>query len=95
MSGIALGIAAVLVAVLSVYLLACVAAALPFARVLPLRSLLILPGIIAVYHVAYGLGFLSGILKFALRRSASPAPSTFFHRFNPMNLTMPASPSNC
>ena len=78
MSGIAFALSVALAAVLFFYVLACIAASLPFAGSLPWRSFVILPGIIAVYHFAYGLGFLSGILKFALRRSAAPAPSRFF-----------------
>jgi glycosyltransferase involved in cell wall biosynthesis len=45
------------------YLLACAAAALPFASTLDTRTLLILPAVMAIHHVAYGLGFLAGLLR--------------------------------
>src|SRR6202521_3356990 len=61
MNTVASGIAAALATGLGVCFLACVASALPFARSLDRRALLILPGVIAVYHVAYGLGFLIGV----------------------------------
>jgi succinoglycan biosynthesis protein ExoA len=73
-SGTAVALSAALVIELSVYALACVAASLPFARSLHWRSLLMLPAVMAVYHMAYGLGFLGGIF----RRSGGSAPSRFF-----------------
>jgi glycosyltransferase involved in cell wall biosynthesis len=78
MSAVAVGIGTALAAGLSVYFLACVAAALLFARVLNWRTLLILPGVIAVYHVAYGLGFLTGVLKFAMSGSCVAAQARLF-----------------
>jgi succinoglycan biosynthesis protein ExoA len=48
---------------LAIYLLACVAAAAPRARSLDPRVLVMVPGVIAVYHFAYGLGFLMGVLR--------------------------------
>jgi len=63
---------------LLVYLLVCAASTLPFTRSLEPRALLILPGVIAVYHVAYGLGFLIGVLKFTGRGSGGIAPSRLF-----------------
>jgi len=69
---------ATLAAGLSVYFLACVAAALPLAHSLDPLAVLILPGVIAVYHVAYGLGFLCGILTLARREPGSAAPARFF-----------------
>ena len=63
---------------LGVYLVACFAAALPFARTLEWRSFLILPGVMAVYHIAYGLGFLTGILTLARRSSEEAAPDRLF-----------------
>jgi succinoglycan biosynthesis protein ExoA len=48
---------------LSVYFLACVAAAGRLARTVDLRVLLLVPGVMAVYHFAYGLGFLLGVLN--------------------------------
>ncbi len=75
---LAIATGAALAAGLSVYFLACVAAALPFARSLDPVALVILPGVIAVYHFAYGLGFLCGILKLARRESGAVAPARFF-----------------
>jgi hypothetical protein len=42
--------------------LAFIAAAVTFSGPLEWRARLILPGVIAVYHVAYGLGFLIGVM---------------------------------
>jgi succinoglycan biosynthesis protein ExoA len=78
MNTVASWIAASLATGLFVYLLACAASTLPFARSLELRALLILPGVIAVYHVAYGLGFLIGVFKFAGRGSGGIAPTRLF-----------------
>jgi succinoglycan biosynthesis protein ExoA len=75
---VAIEIGAAAAAGLAVYFLACVAATLPFARSLDSRALVILPGVIAVYHIAYGLGFLCGILKLAGRESSAAAPARFF-----------------
>jgi succinoglycan biosynthesis protein ExoA len=77
-STFAIVIGAALATGLSVYFLACVAAALPFARSLDWRSLLILPVVMAVYHVAYGLGFLAGMLKLTRRASGESAPDRLF-----------------
>ncbi len=77
-STLAIGLSATLAAGLSVYVLACVAAALPFARSLDWRALLILPGVMAVYHIAYGLGFLTGVLKLAKRTPEGAAPDRLF-----------------
>jgi len=78
MNTVASGIAASLATGLFVYLLACAASTLPFTRSLEPRALLILPGVIAVYHVAYGLGFLIGVLRFAGRPSGRIAPARLF-----------------
>lgn len=78
MSAVAVAISAALAAALSVYFLASVASALLFARSLNWRTLLILPGVIAVYHMAYGLGFLTGVLKFAVCGSGAAAPARLF-----------------
>jgi glycosyltransferase involved in cell wall biosynthesis len=77
-STFALAISAALAGGLSVYVLGCVAAALPFARSLDWRALLILPGVMAVYHISYGLGFLAGILKLTGRASEKAAPDRLF-----------------
>jgi succinoglycan biosynthesis protein ExoA len=44
---------------LTLYGFACLAAAVPYLGSLELPSLLALPGVIAIHHVAYGLGFLT------------------------------------
>jgi glycosyltransferase involved in cell wall biosynthesis len=74
----AAAIRAALAAELAIYFLACVAAALRFARSLDPAALLILPWVIAVYHTAYGLGFLGGMLKFAGPGSRTRAPGRAF-----------------
>ena len=58
-----------------IYSLACIASAMPFARALDPRALALVPCVTAAYHLAYGLGFLLGIL-----RPARPAsrPSGLF-----------------
>lgn len=75
---LAIALGAALATGLGVYILACVAAALPFARSLDWRALLILPGVMAVYHVAYGLGFLTGLIKLAKRTPEGAAPDPLF-----------------
>jgi len=70
--------AAVLSLELLVYLTACIAAAATFSGPLEWRARLILPGVIAVYHVAYGLGFLIGILTPAGGGLKTPRPRGFF-----------------
>ena len=64
-------------AALLAHLLASLASALRFADSLDLPVALILPGVIAVYHVAYGLGFLAAALAPAARSPEGP-PSRFF-----------------
>jgi len=63
---------------LILYALACLTAALPYVGALEWQSLLALPGVIAVHHIAYGLGFLMGLLQGAQSRGDSPQPSKFF-----------------
>ena len=75
---VAVATGAAVAAGLSIYFLACIAATLPFAHSLDPLALVMMPGVIAVYHIAYGLGFLSGILKLARRESGSAAPAAFF-----------------
>jgi glycosyltransferase involved in cell wall biosynthesis len=55
-----------------VYSLACLASAMPFARALDPRTLILVPCVTAAYHLAYGLGFLLGILRPA-RPAARPS----------------------
>jgi hypothetical protein len=43
-----------------------------------LPTLLALPVVIAVHHVAYGLGFLMGLLQGAQSGTTSPHPANFF-----------------
>jgi len=78
MDTVASGIAAALAIGLFVYLLACAASTLPFTRSLEPGALLILPGVVAVYHVAYGLGFLIGVFKFTGRGYGGIAPARLF-----------------
>lgn len=63
---------------LGVYLVASIIAALPYAGNLDPRTLLILPAVIAVYHVAYGVGFLMGIFSLGRRRPHGAAHSRLF-----------------
>jgi glycosyltransferase involved in cell wall biosynthesis len=63
---------------LAIYVLACVAAAGRFARTVDPRVLLLVPGVMAVFHFAYGLGFLIGVLKPADRRSSEEAQYSLF-----------------
>jgi succinoglycan biosynthesis protein ExoA len=69
---------AALSAELLVYLMACIAAAVTFCCRLEWRARLILPGVIAVYHVAYGLGFLIGIMTPARGGLRAPWSRGFF-----------------
>jgi succinoglycan biosynthesis protein ExoA len=62
---------------LAVYLLACAASTVPLARSLDPRALLIVPGVMAIYHFAYGLGFLIGLLNPAGRSSAASSGGLF------------------
>jgi len=78
-SGPAWLISAGLAIELLVYVVACVAAAVPFFGSLPLSSLLLLPVVIASYHVAYGLGFVIGLFKPATQvPEGEGAPAQFF-----------------
>ena len=63
---------------LSVYAAACAAASLQFVGCLPVRSQLVLPGVIATYHIAYGFGFLLGILRFTARGAGLDSPEGTF-----------------
>lgn len=64
---------------LLVYAVACAAATAPFFGSLPFTSLLVLPIVIASYHVAYGLGFLIGLIKPARQMpEGEAAPAQFF-----------------
>ena len=67
-----------LFAELVLYALACLVAALPFVHSLELPALLALPGVIAVHHLAYGLGFLMGLLSPPKAGSGKPQPARFF-----------------
>ncbi len=70
--------AAAVGAALAIYALACCVAATTFARRLNIRSLLLLPLVIGIYHVAYGLGFLAAICNLRRRPADSaPAPGYF------------------
>lgn len=78
MPGLAAAVGAVLAIGLTAYFAACTAAALPFARSLHPFSLLILPVVIAMYHVGYGFGFLFGILSWAANVGRAAAPNRVF-----------------
>ena len=71
-------IAGLLAVEISVYGAACVAAAIRCTRALDLAALVMVPGVIAVYHFAYGLGFLAGALDSAWPRSRKAAPARLF-----------------
>jgi glycosyltransferase involved in cell wall biosynthesis len=58
--------------------LAFIAAAVTFSGPLEWRARLILPGVIAVYHVAYGLGFLIGVMTPAGGGLRTSGPRGFF-----------------
>ncbi len=77
-SAAAIWVAAALGGELAAYALFCAAASLPFARSLDLPALLILPGVIAVYHVAYGLGFVLGVLRPIQSRTEETLPARLF-----------------
>jgi succinoglycan biosynthesis protein ExoA len=78
MHNVALAARAALGTELAVYILACVAATVPFARSLDPRALVMVPGVMAAYHLAYGLGFLIGVLQPTGRRSGETSPTGFF-----------------
>jgi hypothetical protein len=48
---------------LALYVAACLASALPLVGSLELSAVLAVPVVVAIHHVAYGLGFLAGLLK--------------------------------
>jgi glycosyltransferase involved in cell wall biosynthesis len=77
-STIAVWIGSALGTGLLVYVLACVGAAVRFARSLEMGALLLLPAVIALQHFAYGSGFLSGILDSLRAHSARVVPSEAF-----------------
>jgi len=78
MAALSGALAFTLSAVLTVYLLACMAAALPFAGRLDFKAFLLLPLVMSVYHLAYGAGFLAGLFRFARKRpGTNPAPRYF------------------
>lgn len=60
------------------YVSACLMAAAAFAHSLEWPALVVLPAVIAVYHVAYGLGFLLGMLRVMKRGSGSTGSARLF-----------------
>ena len=70
--------AVALLAELALYALACVAGAAAFAGSLDWRALLLLPAVIAVHQVAYGLGFLIALLRPSPRGPHAPAAARTF-----------------
>ena len=77
MRGVASMFCLVLAAELAIYLLACAGAALPFVRSTGPAAVLIVP-VIVVHHIAYGVGFLSGVCKLAGRAADAPPPGEAF-----------------
>lgn len=75
---IASGIAIALAIGLLAYAAGCITTALGFARSVHPFVVLLLPVVIAVYHVGYGLGFLLGVLKFTLSGSRLRMPDQLF-----------------
>jgi len=78
LSTVAAGAGAALALGLGSYFAACVIFSAPFARSLELSSLLLLPGVMCVYHVAYGLGFLAGLLRGPRLGSGETPQGEFF-----------------
>jgi succinoglycan biosynthesis protein ExoA len=79
MSATAWAISGALAIELLVYAVACAAATVPFLGSLSVSALLVLPIVIASYHVAYGLGFLIGLVKPARQMPEGEAtPAQFF-----------------
>jgi len=70
--------AAVMALELILYLSACVIAASTFARTVSLPVLLLLPVVMIVYHVSYGLGFLLGLGSWITRLRRPSTPSRLF-----------------
>ncbi len=70
--------AAALAAEIAVYAAACIAASIPLARSLPWKSFAILPIVMATYHIAYGLGFIAGLLRPARRTGQAGSPAAVF-----------------
>lgn len=78
LSRVAVGISNILAAEMSVYLLICVVSTFPYVATIEPRVLLLLPAVIVVYHVAYGLGFLAGLVRLARYRSRHVRPLRLF-----------------
>ena len=77
-SGIASLSRAALAFELLFYCLACVVSTLAFLRSLRLPVLLVMPAVMAVYHVAYGLGFLIAVFQPARGARQEPRSARFF-----------------
>lgn len=71
-------ISAALIDSLLIYFCACLVAALPFVRSVHPLGVLMLPGVIAVHHFAYGLGFLAAVLKGRSHRRPQTTPGPLF-----------------
>jgi hypothetical protein len=71
-------IGAALAAELLVYGSACCVAALGFSRSLELPSLAMLPFVMGMYHVAYGCGFLAGLVRRERPHTGDGAPVSAF-----------------
>jgi succinoglycan biosynthesis protein ExoA len=71
-------VAALLGAELLAYATVCVVGSIPCGGSLELPSRVILPGVIAVYHFAYGFGFLAGVFELAWPRPRRAGPARVF-----------------
>jgi hypothetical protein len=77
-SEFAKGMAILLGSVLAIYAAACIIAALLLPRSVRLRARLLVPLTIAIYHSAYGLGFLAGVLTLLRKPTARTSQSRLF-----------------
>lgn len=75
---IAWGAGIALAAELAVYFAACLFAALSCRHTLKVFSLVLMPAVIAVHHVAYGTGFLMGLLNLAPSGHDGPKQNRLF-----------------
>ena len=78
MPAVAQAVATLLTAVWLLYLAACVWAALSCCYFLKLPSLLLVPVIIFVHHIAYGTGFVLGLIKPAASGAGDPNRNELF-----------------
>lgn len=77
-SVVAKGMAILLASVFAIYAAACIIAALLLPSSVRLRARLLAPYTIAIYHSAYGLGFLAGVLTLLRKPKARAGQSRLF-----------------